>query len=295
MADPKKSLATNVPGNFFVDSTCIDCDTCRQLAPHTFVEEGSYSSVFHQPENGEEVLQALLALVSCPTASIGTREKTDPGPAIASLPLHLEDSVFYCGFNSESSYGANSFFIQHKSGNWLIDSPRYTKQLASKFKTMGGIKFVFLTHRDDVADAEKYAGEFGASRIIHKRDVSAAPGAEIIIDGTEESEPVSGFKIIPTPGHTAGHAVLLFNDKFLFTGDHLAFDREAQRLTAFRDHCWFSWSDQTKSMESLLKYSFEYVLAGHGDRVKLERSEMRAQLSRLVERMKLSNKDWHAA
>jgi glyoxylase-like metal-dependent hydrolase (beta-lactamase superfamily II)/ferredoxin len=295
MADPKKSLATNVSGNFFVDSTCIDCDTCRQLAPRTFVEDGSYSAVFRQPENDEEVLEALRALVCCPTASIGTHDKTDPRPAVASLPLRLADSVFYCGFNSEESYGANSFFIQHDAGNWLIDSPRHTAQLVKKFAEMGGIKYVFLSHRDDVADAERYAKEFSASRIIHARDASASPGAEIIIDGTEEFEPVPGFKIIPTPGHTAGHAVLLFNDRHLFTGDHLAFDRESRRLTAFRDHCWFSWSDQTKSMESLLKYSFEYVLAGHGDRVKLERIEMKAQLARLVERMKLSSKDWHAA
>lgn len=295
MADPKKSLATNIPGNFFVDSTCIDCDTCRQLAPRTFAEYGDYSSVYCQPETAEEVVAALQALVSCPTASIGTRDKTDPKPAIASLPLAIEEPVFYCGFNSEKSYGGNSFFIQHESGNWLVDSPRFTAQLVKKFREMGGIKYVFLTHRDDVADAEQYAKEFGASRIIHSRDASAAPGAEIIFDGTEESELVPGFKLIPTPGHTAGHAVLLFDNKFLFTGDHLAFDREAKRLMAFRDYCWYSWPEQTKSMESLLKYSFEYVLAGHGDRVRLERKEMKAQLEQLVERMKLSKKDWPAA
>ena len=36
MADLKKKLSTNVAGDFFVDSTCINCDTCRQLAPATF-------------------------------------------------------------------------------------------------------------------------------------------------------------------------------------------------------------------------------------------------------------------
>ena len=33
MASLAKLLPENVPGEFFVDSTCIDCDTCRQLAP----------------------------------------------------------------------------------------------------------------------------------------------------------------------------------------------------------------------------------------------------------------------
>ncbi len=30
MADPKKRVLENVPGDFFVDSTCIDCDACRK-------------------------------------------------------------------------------------------------------------------------------------------------------------------------------------------------------------------------------------------------------------------------
>ena len=38
MANPKKRLPENVPGDFFVDSTCIDCDTCRQIAPQVFAE-----------------------------------------------------------------------------------------------------------------------------------------------------------------------------------------------------------------------------------------------------------------
>jgi hypothetical protein len=36
MANIKKRLPENVEGEFFVDSTCIDCDACRQLAPGTF-------------------------------------------------------------------------------------------------------------------------------------------------------------------------------------------------------------------------------------------------------------------
>jgi len=45
MADSKKRLDSNVPGNFFVDATCINCDTCRQLAPRSFEEVGEFSAV----------------------------------------------------------------------------------------------------------------------------------------------------------------------------------------------------------------------------------------------------------
>ncbi len=45
MADEKKRLDSNVAGNFFVDATCINCDTCRQLAPTSFEEVGNFSAV----------------------------------------------------------------------------------------------------------------------------------------------------------------------------------------------------------------------------------------------------------
>lgn len=33
MVNPRKLVPENAPSDFFVDSTCIDCDTCRQIAP----------------------------------------------------------------------------------------------------------------------------------------------------------------------------------------------------------------------------------------------------------------------
>ena len=38
MANQNKRVPENVPGDFFVDSTCIDCDACRQIASSVFGE-----------------------------------------------------------------------------------------------------------------------------------------------------------------------------------------------------------------------------------------------------------------
>ncbi len=43
----------------------------------------------------------------------------------------------------------------------------------------GGVRTIFLTHRDDVADAHLYAKHFGAERIIHRQDAGAQKDAEI--------------------------------------------------------------------------------------------------------------------
>jgi glyoxylase-like metal-dependent hydrolase (beta-lactamase superfamily II)/ferredoxin len=283
MADRHKRLDSNVAGNFYVDATCINCDTCRQLAPRSFEEIGDFSAVFYQPESDEHIHQAYQALLACPVGSIGTEhsEKSRVQAAMASFPLLLEDGVSYCGFNSEKSFGANSYFIEHPDGNWLIDSPRYIKHLVDAFERRGGIAHIFLTHEDDVADADKYAKHFGAKRIIHRADAEAVPEAEWIVEGAETVSVGSPFHIIPVPGHTAGSIALLYKQKFLFTGDHLWWNPHTQSLGAPQRLVWRA-KVLVASVEKLLDYRFEWILAGHGDRIKLAPEAMQAQLQRLV-------------
>lgn len=288
MANSKLRVAENVVGDFFVDSTCIDCDTCRQIAPQIFGDGPNHAFVRNQPASTQEHRMALHALVSCPTGSIGTLGDDSPKSVMADFPMLVEEPVYYCGFNSQKSYGGNSYFIRHADGNWLVDSPKFLPQLVRQFESLGGICKIFLTHRDDVADAGRYAKHFGSQRFIHRKELSSQPDAEIVLDGNDAVELVPGFTAIPTPGHTAGHCVLLFNDRFLFTGDHLYFDRHQLHLAAFRDYCWDSWSQQTGSMQRLTQHRFEWILPGHGQRVHLAETEMQRQLAVLVERMKAS-------
>lgn len=285
MADRNKRLDSNAPGNFYVDATCINCDTCRQLAPLSFEEVGDYSAVSRQPDGHAQVHQAYQALLACPVGSIGTEhsDKSRLQTAMASFPLHLERGVSYCGFNSEKSFGANSFFIEHPDGNWLIDSPRYIKHLVQVFEQRGGIAHIFLTHKDDVADADKYAAHFGAQRVIHRADADVAPDAERVIEGEETVRVGTEFQIIPVPGHTAGSMALLYRERFLFTGDHLWWDFHMKSLEAPTRLIWRKWI-LIDSLYKLLDYPFEWVLAGHGDRIRLPSAEMHAHLAALVER-----------
>ena len=282
MADRARAVPENVEGPFFVDSTCIDCDTCRQLAPATFGDTGEFSFVEAQPRDRAETRAALHALIACPTGSIGTADKREVAQAVADFPLPLAGRVWYCGFNSRKSFGGNSYFVEHAGGNWLIDSPRYVEHLAGRFAERGGIRYIFLTHRDDVADAARYAERFGATRIIHRLELAAQPDAERVIEGFDPVELAPGFLAIPTPGHTRGHCALLHQDEYLFTGDHIWWSRVRRRLTASRDVCWYSWPDQVRSVSLLQQYSFEWVLPGHGERAWFPREEMRRQMGRLI-------------
>jgi len=286
MADRRRSVAENIPGDFFVDETCIDCDTCRQLAPEVFADAGDYSFVRAQPQNAEAERSAFRALLACPTGSIGTLHPACAREAKADFPMPLEGGVYYCGFNSPKSFGGNSYFVVRPEGNWLIDSPKFLPHLVDRFEKLGGVAHIFLTHRDDVADAEKYAARFASRRIIHRRELSAQPSAELVMDAFDPVELAPGFLAIPTPGHTSGHMCLLLEDCHLFTGDHLWWSRMLRSLSAGRDVCWYSWEEQRRSMAALARFAFEWVLPGHGERVKLPRDEIRKQLSALTDRMR---------
>ena len=286
MADRRRSVAENVPGDFFVDDTCIDCDACRQLAPDVFADAGEHSFVRIQPQTPEAVRSASRALLACPTGSIGTLNPARAREAKTDFPMLLEDGVYYCGFNSPKSFGGNSYFVVHPEGNWLVDSPKYLPHLVDQFQKLGGIAHIFLTHRDDVAEAQKYAARFASRRIIHRKELSAQPSAELVIDVLDPLELAQGFVAIPTPGHTRGHMCLLVENRYLFTGDHLWWSRRFGSLNAGRDVCWYSWEDQTRSMAALAQFTFEWVLPGHGERVKLSVEEAQSQVRSLVERMR---------
>lgn len=290
MAHLTQRRPQNASGDFYVDSTCIDCDTCRWMAPEIFHRDDEQSAVYHQPANETERLHAMQALLSCPTASIGTVEKPkDIKVAQQSLPLLVEENVYHCGYHSEASYAAASYFIVRPEGNILVDSPRFSAPLAKRLEEMGGVRYMYLTHRDDVADHQKFQEHFKCDRILHKDDITAGTrDVEIQLSGTDLIEFAPDLLIIPVPGHSKGHTVLLSKNKFLFTGDHLAWSERLQQLIAFRDFCWYSFSEQIKSMEKLAQYSFEWVLPGHGRRHHADRETMRQQMQQCLTWMESS-------
>ncbi|MFT3855656.1 MAG: hypothetical protein QM733_23440 [Ilumatobacteraceae bacterium] len=62
----------------------------------------------------------------------------------------------------------------------LVDSPRFTEALAGPIGEMGGVDHVVLTHRDDVADAQRWATRFGARHVpqsMQRVSTSQSPAA----------------------------------------------------------------------------------------------------------------------
>ena len=170
----------------------------------------------------------------------------------------------------------------------LIDSPRFTEALAGPFAALGGIDHLVLTHRDDVADAHRWAERFGARVWIHDDDASAALFATDRFSGLEEVAVTDDLLAVPVPGHTRGSTAFLLDGRDLFTGDSLAWSHEHEDLTAFRYACWYSWPTQADSLERLAaRHRFASVLPGHGARcVDGDADDLHRRLVALVARMR---------
>jgi len=286
MAWAPDRLPENVPGDLFVDATCIDCDTCRQIAPHVFARSRrGLSFVQEQPASDRERRRATMALVACPTGSIGSTSRAGVAQAVLSFPERVKANVYYCGFTSSHSFGAASYLIVSPDGNVLVDSPRANEPLMRKVAELGGVSTMLLTHGDDVADHQRWHERFGCRRVLHEKDLDDRTRlVEERLVGNEERVLRRDLIAIPVPGHTAGSTAFLYNHEFLFTGDHLWWSNSYGRLHASRDVCWHSWPAQLTSLLRLLDYRFSWVLPGHGRRYRAESSAlMRLELARAIE------------
>ena len=73
MANRDDKVPENVDGRYYVDTQCIDCNLCRDVAPTVFChqEEAGYAYVCKQPSNEDEESQTGEAKDSCPVEAIG--------------------------------------------------------------------------------------------------------------------------------------------------------------------------------------------------------------------------------
>ncbi|MXW57082.1 MAG: MBL fold metallo-hydrolase [Acidimicrobiia bacterium] len=261
MARKDQAHNHNVDGPWFVDTRCIGCDVARHWAPGLIdMDDKGRSFVARQPQTQVETAALWRAAVACPTQSIGNREVVRPPASV--FPYELTDGVYALGYNARSSFGGHSYLLPRPAGNLMVDSPRCTRGLAETVDRLGGVKHVLLSHRDEIADAEKWASRYDARVWIHKDDADAAPFATDITSTEEVVE--TGVVSIPIPGHTKGHVAYYVDKRWLFTGDALFWNHRRQELDITPKQTWYSWDVLADSMDSIAGLDVEWIFPAHG-------------------------------
>jgi ferredoxin len=73
MADKADKQRQNVPGPWYVDTSCALCRLCLEEAPNllNYTNDETAVHFFKQPETQEETAAAKRAMDVCPTLAIG--------------------------------------------------------------------------------------------------------------------------------------------------------------------------------------------------------------------------------
>jgi glyoxylase-like metal-dependent hydrolase (beta-lactamase superfamily II) len=269
---------------WYVDDRCMNCDVARQFAPDLIAEVDGHSEVIRQPETEAERRDLHAAAYACLTRSIRhSEERLDPD--LDPFPMALAEDLFHCGHNSQHNAGANSYVLRRATGNLMIDTPRWSPALADRYERLGPIAHVLLTHRDHAAHGRQYADRYGAKLWIHEGDLDAAPDADVVVRGLDPVEITPGVVVHPLPGHTEGSVLYLADDKYCFTGDSFYWSRTTGDLEVAEAVTWYDIRVLAASLaRTAPMIRFEYVLPGHGDRMRLTADEMAARLAGLVDR-----------
>lgn len=74
MADKGSKAAKNVAGKYYVDTNCIGCGQCVDIAPEFYAEDADVGGMYvkKQPSSPQEVDLCEQALASCPVDAIGS-------------------------------------------------------------------------------------------------------------------------------------------------------------------------------------------------------------------------------
>jgi glyoxylase-like metal-dependent hydrolase (beta-lactamase superfamily II) len=189
----------------------------------------------------------------------------------------------------------NVLLLENDDGWTLVDTgvPNSVERIKAAITSLGSgpgdLKRIFITHQHGdhtgglkgllewAPDAEVGAAAYEAEVLSGRRgfDPQSNPFVRYLLRNAQppgvpvakilrEGDLVSGFRVIPTPGHTLGHASLLRDsDGLLFTADAFGYLPRRTGVGVRKAFC-ADPSLAKRSAEKLLEERFATVVMAHG-------------------------------
>ncbi|MGC9504396.1 MBL fold metallo-hydrolase [Baaleninema sp.] len=152
---------------------------------------------------------------------------------------------------NRDTLGGTAYFIVENDGNILIDAPPWNEETQAFLRDCGGVRSIFLTHRDSIGKAQQIQKDTGCAIVVHEREAYLLPEAEVTTF-SEELEITSDLLGIWTPGHTPGSSCVYLSRHggVLFSGRHLL-PNPAGQPRPLRTAKTFHWPRQLRSVAKL--------------------------------------------
>lgn len=147
--------------------------------------------------------------------------------------------------------GGTAYLILETSGNILIDCPAWESTNQAFLEKVGGVRWLFLTHRGAIGKVKEIQQTFGCEVVIQEQEAYLLPGLQLT-PFQHELTLSSTSQVLWTPGHSPGSACLYYSQYggVLFTGRHLLPNQQG-RVIPLRLAKTFHWRRQIDSIGKL--------------------------------------------
>ncbi|MFZ4640787.1 MAG: MBL fold metallo-hydrolase [Nodosilinea sp.] len=170
-------------------------------------------------------------------------------------PRSVFDTIFAFPPNRDTQ-GGTAYLIVNNSplqtqGNLLIDAPPWTQATQDFLAARGGVRWLFITHREALGRAAMIQKTLNCELVIQEQEAYLLPG-------TPTTTFHQSFCFNPqtealwTPGHSPGSACVYHRDYggILFTGRHLLPNPQGD-IQPLRLAKTFHWPRQLAQVEAL--------------------------------------------
>ena len=155
---------------------------------------------------------------------------------------------------NRETLGGSSYFILQKNGNILVDCPGWSDSHKSSFKSFfqqqGGVRWLFLTHRDGMSQVRQLQSELNCEVVVQEQEAYLLP--DVSVNSFTKEIQLGDAIAIWTCGYSPGSSCLYvpFHGGILFSGRHLLVDANGQ-LSPLPSRKTFHWRRQLRNVEQL--------------------------------------------
>ena len=165
------------------------------------------------------------------------------------LPQAIWNNIFAFPPNRDT-LGGTAYFIVENEANILIDSPAWDEVNQNYLNSVGGVRWLFLTHRGAIGKAREIQQAFGCEILIQEQEAYLLPGLKVTT--FKQDFNIGNAQVIWTPGHSPGSSCLYYPREggVLFTGRHIL-PNQTGELLPLRTAKTFHWFRQLASIQLL--------------------------------------------
>ena len=166
------------------------------------------------------------------------------------LPQAIWNNIFAFPPNRDT-LGGTAYFIVENEANILIDCPAWDEVNQNYLNSVGGVRWLFLTHRGAIGKAREIQQAFGCEILIQEQEAYLLPGLKVT-RFKQDFNLGNLAQVIWTPGHSPGSSCLYYPREggVLFSGRHIL-PNQTGELLPLRTAKTFHWFRQLASIQLL--------------------------------------------